>query len=98
MLHLPPDVSGADLGPRALSRPARPGTRRSGRACAGSVDLRDGVLLRCGYGTLALANDVLDRAPRITRPINDAEFEATALAAFMRPRPKDPPRLPFAGQ
>lgn len=44
-------------------------------------------LVATGYGTLALAEEVLERAPRITKPINDAEFEATAIATFTRPRP-----------
>lgn len=43
-------------------------------------------LVATGYGTLALAEEVLERAPRITKPINDAELEATAIAAFTRPR------------
>lgn len=51
-----------------------------------------------GYGTLALTEEVLERAPRITKPINDAELEATAIAVFTRPRPEAPPRLPIAGQ
>lgn len=45
-------------------------------------------LVATGYGTLALAEEVLERAPRITKPINDAEFEATAIAAFTGPRPE----------
>jgi CheY-like chemotaxis protein len=40
-----------------------------------------------GYGALPLADEVLDRAPRITKPINDAELAATAVAAFICPRP-----------
>lgn len=43
-----------------------------------------------GYGSLALSDETLDRAPRITKPFNDAELEATAIAAFTRPRPAAP--------
>lgn len=48
-------------------------------------------LVATGYGALALAEEVLDRAPRITKPINNAEFEATAIATFARSGPADHP-------
>lgn len=47
-------------------------------------------LVATGYGALPLAEEVLDRAPRVTKPINDAELTATAIAAFKRPGPADP--------
>lgn len=40
-----------------------------------------------GYGALALSDKVLDRAPRVTKPFNVGEFEATAMAAFRRQFP-----------
>ena len=55
-------------------------------------------LVTTGYGELALTDEVLDRAPRITKPIDDAELEAMAVSAFTRPKPEDPPRLPIADQ
>lgn len=55
-------------------------------------------LVATGYGALALADAVLDRAPRIMKPINDAELEATAIAAFTGPSRKPPPHPPIAGQ
>lgn len=48
-------------------------------------------LVATGYGALALAEEVLDRAPRITKPINNAEFEATAIATFAHSGPTDHP-------
>lgn len=39
-------------------------------------------LVATGYGSLALSDETLDRAPRIAKPINDVELEATAIAAF----------------
>lgn len=42
-------------------------------------------LVVTGYGALALADEVLERAPRITKPINDMELEA-AVVMFTRPR------------
>ncbi len=53
-------------------------------------------LVATGYGALALADEVLNRAPRIMKPINDAELEATAIVAFTRPNPEDPPHSPIA--
>lgn len=44
-------------------------------------------MVATGYGSLALADEVLDRAPRITKPFNDEELKATAMAAFLRPFP-----------
>lgn len=44
-------------------------------------------LVATGYGALPLSDEVLDRAPRITKPFNDAELEATAIAVFTRLRP-----------
>lgn len=55
-------------------------------------------LVATGYGALPLADEVLDRAPRVTKPIDDAELAATAIAAFTRPSPADPPGLLIAGQ
>ncbi len=40
-----------------------------------------------GYGALALSDEALDRAPRVTKPFNEAELEATAVAAFRRQLP-----------
>ncbi len=40
-----------------------------------------------GYGALALSDEALDRAPRVTKPYNEAELEATAMAAFRRSFP-----------
>jgi DNA-binding response OmpR family regulator len=54
-------------------------------------------LVATGYGVLVLADEVLDRAPRIAKPINDAELEATAIAAFTHPDsavPRSPVQLP----
>lgn len=55
-------------------------------------------LVATGYGELALTDEALHRAPRITKPIDEAELEAMAISAFTRPKPEDPPRLPIAGQ
>jgi DNA-binding response OmpR family regulator len=41
-------------------------------------------LVATGYGALALPDEVLDRAPRVMKPFNDAELKA-AIAAFIRP-------------
>lgn len=49
-------------------------------------------LVATGYGALALSNEALDRAPRVTKPFSDAELEATAIAAFTRPRADGAPR------
>jgi DNA-binding response OmpR family regulator len=54
-------------------------------------------LVATGYGALPLADEVLDRAPRVTKPFNDAELEATAIAAFTRLSPASPSPL-IAGQ
>lgn len=40
-----------------------------------------------GYGSLTLSDEALDRAPRVTKPFNEAELEATLMAAFARPFP-----------
>lgn len=44
-------------------------------------------LVATGYGAHPLADEVLDRAPRVTKPIDDAELAATAIAAFARRGP-----------
>jgi DNA-binding response OmpR family regulator len=49
-------------------------------------------LVATGYGALALSDETLDRAPRIMKPFSDAELEATAIAAFTRPRANLAPR------
>lgn len=37
-----------------------------------------------GYGARALADEALDRAPRIIKPFSIAELKATSIAAFTR--------------
>lgn len=44
-----------------------------------------------GYGELPLTDEVLHRAPRITKPINEAELEAITKATFIRRRLVSPP-------
>jgi CheY-like chemotaxis protein len=39
-------------------------------------------IVATGYGALTLSDDALDRAPRITKPFNEAELEATAIDVF----------------
>lgn len=55
-------------------------------------------LVATGYGSRALSDEVLERAPRVTKPINDAELEATAIATFTRPGSEEPPRQPIIGK
>jgi DNA-binding LytR/AlgR family response regulator len=50
-------------------------------------------MVATGYGALALSDEALDRAPRITKPFDAAELSATALATFVRPHSEGDPSL-----